>query len=138
MRAAAVRMNDDMAGGGMRMPFPVRWLMRRPRDSMAGLVAVVAGCAILINALFMQSGPHPAPMFADKPAPVAPVTTSRKADKVDVVRPRSDVVAEIQRELAKRGFYDGLNDGYYGPKTDAAIRDFERSTGLRPSAEPND
>src|SRR5690606_12902773 len=29
-------------------------------------------------------------------------------------------------------------DGVYGPKTDAAIRDFEETAGLRPSAEPND
>ena len=29
-------------------------------------------------------------------------------------------------------------DGVYGPKTDAAIRDFEQAAGLRPSAEPND
>jgi peptidoglycan hydrolase-like protein with peptidoglycan-binding domain len=47
-------------------------------------------------------------------------------------------MAEIQRELSKRGFYDGPADGFYGPKTDAAIRDFEQAAGLRPSAEPND
>ena len=102
---------------------------------MAGAVASFATVAILFNALFMQSGPHPAPMFADKPAAAAVPVTARKAD---AMRLRSDIVAEIQRELGKRGFYDGLNDGYYGPKTDAAIRDFERSAGLRPSAEPND
>ena len=38
----------------------------------------------------------------------------------------------------KHGFYDGAADGVYGPKTDAAIRDFEQAAGLRPSAEPND
>ena len=58
--------------------------------------------------------------------------------KVELARPRSDTVAEIQRELARRGFYDGPADGVYGPKTDAAIRDFEQAAGLRPSAEPND
>jgi peptidoglycan hydrolase-like protein with peptidoglycan-binding domain len=47
-------------------------------------------------------------------------------------------MAEIQRELSKRGFFDGPADGFYGPKTDAAIRDFEQAAGLRPSAEPND
>jgi peptidoglycan hydrolase-like protein with peptidoglycan-binding domain len=48
------------------------------------------------------------------------------------------MIAEIQRELAKRSFYEGTPDGVYGPKTDAAIRDFEQAAGLRPSAEPND
>ena len=48
------------------------------------------------------------------------------------------MVADIQRELLRRGFYEGAADGVYGPKTDAAIRDFEQAAGLRPSAEPND
>ena len=48
------------------------------------------------------------------------------------------MVADIQRELTRHGFYDGAADGVYGPKTDAAIRDFEQAAGLRPSAEPND
>jgi peptidoglycan hydrolase-like protein with peptidoglycan-binding domain len=48
------------------------------------------------------------------------------------------MVAEIQRELGKHGFYDGPADGFYGPKTDAAIRDFEQAAGLRPSAEPGE
>ena len=113
---------------------------------MAAVVAGFAAVAILVNALFMQSGPHPAPIFANKPAPVAvpltgPAAALREpsADaKLEAARPRSDTVAEIQRELARHGFYDGAADGVYGPKTDAAIRDFEQAAGLRPSAEPND
>jgi peptidoglycan hydrolase-like protein with peptidoglycan-binding domain len=124
--------------------FVLRTVLRRPRDSLAAGVAGFAAVAILVNALFMQSGPHPAPIFANKAAPVvvpaAAVSAQRKpADaKVDVTRPRSDTVAEIQRELARHGFYDGAADGVYGPKTDTAIRDFEQAAGLRPSAEPND
>jgi peptidoglycan hydrolase-like protein with peptidoglycan-binding domain len=58
--------------------------------------------------------------------------------KVEVTRPRNETIAEIQRELSRRGFYDGAIDGVYGPKTDGAIRDFEQVAGLRPSAEPSD
>ena len=43
-----------------------------------------------------------------------------------------------QRELARRGYYDGAVDGFYGPKTDAALRDFEQVAGLKPSAEPTE
>ena len=43
-------------------------LRESPRDSLAVVVAAGATGAILINALFMQSGPHPAPIFANKPA----------------------------------------------------------------------
>jgi peptidoglycan hydrolase-like protein with peptidoglycan-binding domain len=118
----------------------LRTVLRRPKDSLAAGVAGSAAIAILVNALFMQSGPHPAPIFANKPAPTAVVPAQHKAAdaKVDVMRPRSDTVAEIQRELTRHGFYDGAADGVYGPKTDAAIRDFEQAAGLRPSAEPND
>ena len=116
---------------------------------MAGGVAAFAAVAILVNALFMQSGPHPAPIFANKPAPVtapivAPVAALRRQRKA------ADAKARARRGRARtwwpkssascrrRGFYDGAADGVYGPKTDAAIRDFEQAAGLRPSAEPND
>jgi peptidoglycan hydrolase-like protein with peptidoglycan-binding domain len=116
-------------------------LRESPRDSFAALVAAGATCAILINALFLQSGPHPAPIFANKPAVIvanpAPAPVQSLAVPA-IPKPRVDLMAEIQRELARRGFYDGPSDGFYGPKTDAAIRDFEQAAGLRPSAEPND
>jgi peptidoglycan hydrolase-like protein with peptidoglycan-binding domain len=96
----------------------------------------------------MQTGPHPAPIFANKLPVTAPLSepfvglmpqhAQPKIEPAASVRPRSDMIAEIQRELAKRSFYEGAADGVYGPKTDAAIRDFEQAAGLRPSAEPND
>jgi peptidoglycan hydrolase-like protein with peptidoglycan-binding domain len=129
------------------LAFVLRLVLRRPRDAMAVAVAAFATVAIVANALFMQSGPHPAPIFANKPVPVAASLTGaatfapqrKSADaKVEAARPRSDMVAEIQRELVRRGFYEGTPDGVYGPKTDMAVRDFEQAAGLRPSAEPND
>src|SRR5207244_4579754 len=62
-----------------------------------------------------------------------PATTG-KADP----RPTPEIVADIQRELARRGFYDGVVDGRYGPRTDAAVRDFEQASGLKASTEPNE
>lgn len=44
----------------------------------------------------------------------------------------------MQRELARRGFYDGPIDGIDGAKTYVAIRDFEQATGLRPNVEPTE
>jgi hypothetical protein len=43
--------------------FAMRVLLYSPRDTLAGLVAVAAVCAIVANALFLQTGRHPAPMF---------------------------------------------------------------------------
>jgi peptidoglycan hydrolase-like protein with peptidoglycan-binding domain len=137
------------------------------RDAVGFAVAASAGVLILVNTLFLQPGPHPAPMVRSsvaaitppKPvqAPTATGTTQPRA-RVDVpaapktelakaapaapaaapARPNTAVVADIQRELSRRGFYDGVVDGRYGPRTDAAIRDFEHAAGLRPSAEPNE
>ncbi|HEX9213047.1 MAG TPA: peptidoglycan-binding protein [Bradyrhizobium sp.] len=50
----------------------MRVLLHSPKDTLAGLVAVAAISAIVANALFLQTGRHPAPMFGtviDLPAP---------------------------------------------------------------------
>jgi peptidoglycan hydrolase-like protein with peptidoglycan-binding domain len=151
MRVGTARVNDGGFGGRrpLWMPFVLRWMVPRSRDAIAGLIAVVGGIAILVNALFMQSGPHPAPIFANKPAPLVapsfgpvvamlPKAGDDKAAMATPVRPRGELVTDIQRELTKRGFYEGAADGVYGPKTDAAIRDFEQAAGLRASAEPSE
>ena len=52
--------------------------------------------------------------------------------------PPGEIINDIQRELARRGYYDGVVDGLYGPKTDGAIRDFEQAVGLKPSMEPTE
>ncbi|MDE2377033.1 peptidoglycan-binding protein [Bradyrhizobium sp.] len=41
----------------------MRVLLRSPKDIVAGLVAFAAVGAIVANALFLQTGRHPAPMF---------------------------------------------------------------------------
>jgi peptidoglycan hydrolase-like protein with peptidoglycan-binding domain len=117
---------------------------RNPRDTIAlGVVALAVG-AILINALHLQPGPHPAPIFKIRPRPVAApepsvsVPLPRPTVRTDAGRARADVVAEIQRELARRNFYDGPADGISGPKTDAAIRDFIQAAGVKVAAEPTD
>lgn len=45
------------------------------------------------------------------------------------------IVAETQRELSRLGFYSGRIDGLIGPKTRAAIRDFEQSAGVDETGE---
>ena len=138
------------------------------KDAVAALFAAAALTAVIANAAFMQNGPHPAPMFAGKHGPGAPAPKSIRvvgqeitgpplpvartrpvevepvkpepvrAEPPAAPRPRNEVIADIQRELTRRGFYDGAPDGLHGPKTDAAMRDFEQAAGLRPGSEPND
>ncbi|GIQ73756.1 peptidoglycan-binding domain-containing protein [Bradyrhizobium sp. RD5-C2] len=55
----------------------LRLLLHSPKDLVAGVLALSAIVAILINALFLQAGRHPSPMFGGSvvtlppPAPVA-------------------------------------------------------------------
>jgi hypothetical protein len=63
---------DDAGEGGLFRS----WLPRRPKDAVC-LGVVVAGTGfILVNALFLQSGPHPAPIFTDVARPAAVTTGS--------------------------------------------------------------
>jgi Putative peptidoglycan binding domain len=41
----------------------MRALLHSPKDTVAGVLASVAAGAVITNALFLQAGPHPAPMF---------------------------------------------------------------------------
>jgi peptidoglycan hydrolase-like protein with peptidoglycan-binding domain len=147
--------DDDIEERGRSGLFLLQALQWGRRDAVGFIVAAFATGAILINALFLQAGPHPAPMFknaaliapagnATNTPPVAALPRARPADQTAStgapaqVRSTGEIIADIQRELTRRGYYDGSVDGLYGPKTDAAIRDFEQVAGLKPSTEPNE
>src|SRR5689334_6463327 len=111
------------------------------RDAVGFVIALIASIVILINTLFLQHGPHPAPLVRNgvvgvvtaptapmlagasvalprpstpvveaaksappQPTPSGPSSTSSPAT---VGRANAAVVTEIQRELSRRGFYDG-------------------------------
>ena len=148
-RAATIDSAEFENEGGLRGLLR-RVLGRSPLDAVALFVALAAVGAILLNALYRQPGPHPAPIFSVKPRPVAtepaevvpPMPRTRPAPMIAkpeaVARSRADITTDIQRELTRRGLYDGPVDGVTGPKTDAAIRDFETSAKLRVSGEPTE
>ncbi|HEY4919964.1 MAG TPA: peptidoglycan-binding domain-containing protein [Xanthobacteraceae bacterium] len=52
-------------------PWWWRLLLRRPLDTLAFLVLAGAASAIVVNGVYLQHGPHPAPIFAVHPLPVA-------------------------------------------------------------------
>lgn len=63
-RASAVALDpDDERGLAMRL------LLNHPKDVMAGMLACAAAIAIISNALLMQAGRHPSPMFGAAPPP---------------------------------------------------------------------
>ncbi|MBI2716090.1 MAG: peptidoglycan-binding protein [Rhizobiales bacterium] len=108
-------------------------------------MATVAIFAIFTNALFLQKGPHPAPIFATRPLlkQEAPVASPRMAAPSNIAsdpaaQSRAQLISDIQRELNRRGFYDGAVDGIWGTKTDAATRDFIQATGLKINPDVSD
>jgi peptidoglycan hydrolase-like protein with peptidoglycan-binding domain len=91
-------------------------VLRRPSLLVSGaFVALTAG--IVANALYLQPGRHPAPLFLTRPADQA---EPAHADRL---------VQSIQAALRDAGYYSGRVDGIAGPDTTAAITAFEKSTG---------
>jgi len=122
-------------------------IMRHPREFVGIVLGSAAVLAVFSNALFMQKGPHPAPIFATRPLlasaePIAtPVTRPRLVTAAARPQPvaatpappalnRVQMIAEIQRGLSRQGFYEGTADGIWGAKTDAGMRDFVQAAGL--------
>jgi peptidoglycan hydrolase-like protein with peptidoglycan-binding domain len=131
----------------------------KARDAVGFVLGACVAIAIVVNVLFLQSGSHPAPIFQGASARVkltavadgAPTAVPRprrtepaalppptKSTAPSAPRPPGEIIKDIQRELSRRGYYDGVIDGLYGPRTDAAIRDFEQAAALKPSTEPNE
>ena len=113
-----------------------------PREFVGLLMATLAILAILTNALFMQKGPHPAPIFATRPLLARDAAPAPRPQAVQppsaADQARVQLIGNIQRELARKGFYDGPADGIWGAKTDAAVRDFVSATGSKINPEAND
>lgn len=58
-RGRAVAIVDEPAERGIVL----RMLLHSPKDMVAGLIAFAAVSAIIANAIFLQKGHHPSPMF---------------------------------------------------------------------------
>ena len=105
-------------------------------------MATLAVLAIVTNALFMQKGPHPAPISATRPLLQRDATPASRPQAVQALpaadQARLQLIGNIQRELSRKGFYDGPADGIWGAKTDAAARDFVSAAGLKINPEAHD
>jgi hypothetical protein len=73
----------------------MRILLHSPKDMVAGLLAFTAAGAIVANALFLQRGPHPAPMFGSvvhipqsNPASVSLLLPRPRPVEADAAEPR--------------------------------------------------
>lgn len=79
-KAVAIEAEDERG-------FILRVLLHSPKDMVAGVLAAAAVCAIFTNALFLQAGRHPSPMFgsvvtlpAPQPAVASPLPRPRPVE----------------------------------------------------------
>jgi hypothetical protein len=75
-------------------------VLRNRRDVVVALVGIGAVSAIAINGLFLQSGPHPAPIFAVRPRPV--IFAEATGAVAQLPRPRPPAASALRPE-APRG-----------------------------------
>jgi peptidoglycan hydrolase-like protein with peptidoglycan-binding domain len=110
-------------------------VLLRPRRLLHGGFMLLA-VGIAWNALFLQGGPHPAPLFDDSSigrqdappsASVEAVTDGTTAAPVQ--QGRDELIFAVQGALRDAGLYDGPIDGIAGPMTTAAIEAYERAEG---------
>ncbi len=143
MRKRSYREQTVEFGGAGRLAAAIG---HHPREFVGIVMATVALFAIFINALFLQKGPHPAPIFATRPLlkqetqviPPRPAVAQPIIASDSVAQNRVQLVSDIQRELSRKGFYDGAVDGIWGAKTDAATRDFVQAAGLKINPDVSD
>ena len=90
--------SGDAAGGwlGASLSF-LRNIGWGARDALAFAVGAFGLVAILVNALFLQSGPHPAPLFK---APLSPVAAGEATSSVVVAVPRARPAEPVPAKTA--------------------------------------
>lgn len=90
---------------------------------------VVIGGYIAINAVFLQTGKHPAPLVISREN-TQPLDSTLLAVTTQNLERRA-LVADVQNELRRLGVYPGSIDGQFGPATDRAVRAYQRQRGMR-------
>ncbi len=134
--------------------------VRRPIDSFAMFAAFAASLTIIVNGLFLQSGPHPTPVSIssvplspalDVVSPKSQVSPLSVIHSMEVARTtpaaparRNDPIAQligqstqqsshilaVQRVLSQYGYGQIKQTGVLDPPTGAAIEQFEREHNL--------
>jgi len=122
--------------------------VRRPVDAFAILGAGATTIVIIVNAVFLQSGAHPAPFFSNPtpptgagmtrpktmaqnaPAPLPQAIPARLNDPIaDLIGPTPRILA-VQRMLSSSGYGQIKPSGVLDDATSAAIEKFEREHRL--------
>jgi peptidoglycan hydrolase-like protein with peptidoglycan-binding domain len=143
------------AGVGRTARWAIAAYMRAPLRNTAIAALTTFSAMAGSNALYNQTGHHPAPLFGSfdgaaataEPAPVMPIEkpvklmaapspeTTSSIDRTVEAMPDKPIgneeVFDIQRKLTAFKLFDGKVDGLYGPRTARAIKAFEETVGRK-------
>jgi peptidoglycan hydrolase-like protein with peptidoglycan-binding domain len=128
-------------------PHPAPMFKGKQTAAKPATVAVSAASAASTASVPRPRPAEAAPVTPVTATPLAPVRTVSLPTQVTppapvtppaAIRTPGAIITDIQRELVRRGFFEGGVDGFYGPKTDRAIREFEQAAGLKPSPQPGE
>jgi hypothetical protein len=127
--ARAVEIEADAERG-----LAMRMLLHSPKDMVAGALAFAAVSAIVANALFLQTGHHPAPMFGS----VIAMPAAGLASASPLPRPRpveaDSAVLEPRPALEPK---PALEQKSPEPKLADPLTNLVRATGAAPMAPAN-
>jgi peptidoglycan hydrolase-like protein with peptidoglycan-binding domain len=110
-------------------------LPHRISDTIALAIATAAALAVVVNAVAFQESPRSTLDSLLSRDATAPNPQPRPTDAP--ARNVTDLIQNIQRELSNRGYYNGAVDGVPGPRTEQAIRDFQKGKGQN-TLDPSD
>lgn len=114
------------------------------------VLALMASVAISGGALAQQQQQQPAPPVPEPPQRTQPEqqqqpqmqqpqTQQQRPGRQDQAAPGSlepRQVRQIQQALSKKGMKVGV-DGKWGPRTEAALRQFQQKQGIQPTGQPD-
>jgi hypothetical protein len=136
---------------GFLMRILLRILLRSPKDAIAGLIAFAAVSAIIANALFLQAGRHPAPMFGSLAIPAAALTPANplpRARPVEAdgtlleprpteIKPAESKASEAKPSESKASEAKATESKAADPKSTDSIAHLVKGTAAAPTASSN-
>jgi hypothetical protein len=114
----------------------MRTLLHSPKDMVAGAVAFAAVTAIIANALFLQAGHHPSPMFGNvvtMPAAELPVVSPLPRPRPVEVMTKPAEVLPLERAAEPKAAEPRAVE----PKAGDPLGNLLKTTGAPPAAASN-
>lgn len=117
----------------------MRILLHSPKDTIAGALAFAAVSAIVANALFLQAGRHPSPMFGSVVAipAAAPASPLPRPRPVEAAAPAESRIAEPKTSEPKTSEPKSAEPKLAEPKSSDPMTNLVAKATAAPQAAPS-